>query len=255
LASLGGCGLLNGLFGSGEAAIVAFTMDGLVGGAVIDPAARTVTATVEPMLVSGLTPTVTVSEEATLSTRPTLVDGEAVTYVVTAENGDEVPWTVTLTVQRGISFTYGSTKVVLTGGVVDSDDPENNAAWGAGVPPASYYPDPGGTQGFVFDKPFEHGSLLVGEFARLVWFGEAATGVIDDVSAYFDYTVYGDPGVAISEVVSAATLPLTVTVLQFGAVGGDIVGTLTGTVVSSSSGEVPLTAGFFKLLRVPDNLM
>ena len=127
-----GCTLLDSIFGSGDttgdvqlssdAHIVSFSLDGIVGQAVIDPAGKTVRATVEPMDVSKLTPKITVSDKATLSASPGLVDGEPVEFVVTAENGDTSAWKVTVTAQHGITFKINSTKYTLIHGATDTTE-------------------------------------------------------------------------------------------------------------------------------------
>ena len=107
---------------SGESSIISMDLDGAVlsGEPVIDAAARTVTATVEPVDLSAITPSFELSSNASIG-ELTLQDGEACTCTVTAEDGSTSEWTITVTVQPGISFYYDGTYKSFLFGVADEN--------------------------------------------------------------------------------------------------------------------------------------
>jgi hypothetical protein len=253
LVGLGSCAL----FKSGDAAILTFVFDGLVGSATIDADAGTITATVEPMDLSAATPEVTVSEKAELTQHPALVDGEAVTYVVTAENGSTAEWTVTVTVQYGMSFSLDGTKVVLTAGIVNSADATLNEQYGNGVPLAAL--NGGDTLGAVAlaeqldmaDPP----AAGAGTEASLMFAwaaGDPGPGTFDGTTAAFNYMTTDYLAAAGAFTATPTTLVAEITAL--GAVGGDVVGTFSGTVVDTNDATPALTDGFLKARRVADDL-
>jgi len=106
---------------SSEAGIVSIDIDGLEATASIDSNAHTVTVTVPPMDITGLTVETAVSSGAELMESPALVDGETVTYVVEAEDGTKTEWSVTLHVQPGVSFTLAGEDYVFLYGVTADD--------------------------------------------------------------------------------------------------------------------------------------
>ncbi|WP_162463258.1 cadherin-like beta sandwich domain-containing protein [Paenibacillus psychroresistens] len=89
---------------SGANAIVSFALAAQTGAATIDAAAHTVVIQVaNGTNLAGLTPTVTVSANATVSPvsgAATDFSGGAVSYTVTAQNGDQQVWTVTVSEEQ-----------------------------------------------------------------------------------------------------------------------------------------------------------
>lgn len=252
--SLGGCFL----FYSSDADIVTFVLSGLVAGTLtLDADARTVTATVEPMDISGLVPTVTVSDGAELTTQPALADGQPVTYVVTAENGDTASWTVTVTVQYGISYTQDGTRVVLTSGAVNggSSGP-TTADLGNDVPWVSEYSLGSGavlvanttTWDFAV-SPYPPDS----DWGYVQWqWTTAETGSFDETVATF---ASGPAGAQSFGAGSGTGGTFDLTVTAYGAIGEDAVGTFSGTIIDlSDDTEHSLTDGFFKVIRIVDGL-
>ena len=254
-----GCDFISQLLASSEANIVSFSMDGIVGTASIDPVNHTVVVTAEPMDVSTVTPTVTVSESATLQTA-TLVDGQAATFRVTAEDGTVVTWLVTVNVQYGASFTYASdpTHVVLTAGIIDSVDSSNNTAMGNGVPLGLLSSGGSGDAGYAYAmrENYDWGTAESdpAEYVMLM-FADAASGSYNGTESYFGYYRYVDGGsgdVALySDSTDANGFQLAVSL--FGAVGGDIVGTFSGTAYDATETAHAITNGFFKVRRIADD--
>ena len=119
---------------STEAEIVSLASPYIVGEPRIDSENRTVSLTVEPMDLSLFDPVFSLSEGAVLTSPASLEDGVPAEFTVTAEKGNTVLWTVTVTVEYGISFTLGGERIVLTGGMMDSGDEETNADLGEGIP-------------------------------------------------------------------------------------------------------------------------
>jgi hypothetical protein len=255
LVALGGCAI----FGSPDADILTFDISGLVGTATIDTAARTITATVEPMSLAGVAPTVTVSSKAELTAQPALVDGQAVTYVVKAENTKEVTWTVTVTVEYGISFTYDSTHVVLTKGIIHSTNSTTNTQLGNGVPLTTLGSSGAASQVYAFLEPYDYAhpsnSGLTIAMLQLAWAGAPAAGTYDQTKAAFQYQV-GSPALSLAAGPQLSTSVLSVELSAYGAVGADAVGTFSGTVVNSADATLhPLTGGFLKVIRIANGLL
>lgn len=250
--SLAGCFL----FESADADIVAFVLDGVIDGTLtIDAATHTLSVAVEPMDVAAAVPVVTVSEGATLTGQPPLADGEAVTYVVTAENGDAVPWTVTVRVREGMAFTLDGDRVVLMHGYTSSD-PSENEALGDGVPflsaGASQATVYAGAEAFDYTVPASpdvdnvslyldyNGSLQVGLFdeTMLRWtYYVASSGT--------SYIINGDMLVGV----------VSLNLVHLGAEGETAIGDFEGTAVDDVDiADHAVTQGFFKMRRLADGL-
>jgi len=252
LVGLGSCAL----FKSGDAVILTFVLDGLVGSATIDADAGTITATVEPMDLSAATPEVTVSEKAELTQHPALVEGEAVTYVVTAENGSTAEWTVTVTVQYGMSFSLDGTKVVLTAGIVNSADATLNEQYGNGVPLVTL--NGGNTlraAALAEELDMADPPAATSTMALLMcgWeTGDPGPGTFDETTASFGYMTTDYLAAAGASTATSTTLVAEITAL--GAVGGDVVGTFSGTAIDTNDATPALTDGFLKARRVADDV-
>jgi hypothetical protein len=247
----------DGLMDDGvEPQIESFSITGIVGDAEIDPEAKTVTATVQPMDLTVVEPTVGVSEGATV-TSATLVDGESATFKVTGEDGTVVNWSVTVYVQRGISFTYESTptQVVLTESFTDSADENHNTAIGNGVPLAIYGTSYEEAQVYalkneidVQTEPTEY------EWASLYIPNE--TGTYDSTEVIFGYLKESEND---SEDLSLSAdetdaESFEVVVESFGDVGDNVVGTFSGTAEDPDNASHTITGGFFKVLRLEDDV-
>ena len=243
--------VVNSVFGSDEAEILTFDIDGIVGKAEIDSENKTVDLTVEPMDISGVEPIVTVSENATITTEK-LVDGQAVILEVTAENGDVVSWEVTVNVQHGISFTYKSvtTKVVFTAGAIDSEDSDNNDLVGDGVPSGNVrYGSSTGV--FAFEEEYDTSGDYLPSHIGLFFFG-LDTG---DYTTLFYYILEGNKPffIAVDDEISSS-------ISKYGKVGGNIIGTFSGTGAEKyidwmpSGKEHEITDGFFKVRRIENEV-
>jgi len=240
------------LFQSGEAQIVSFSLSGIVGEAEIDPEAKTVTAAVEPVDLSGLEPSVGVSEGASV-TPAALVDGEAVTFKITAEDGTVEEWKVTVNVQRGLSFTYASTPthVVLTNGFVDEMDEIHNAALGDGAPFVSYYPLEELVFVYVLDDIHDlNSNPSEVEYSQFAFPG--AAGTYDSTEVFLWYIRYSDTEDFSFSSDDTDADSFSFTVSSYGEVGEDIIGTFSGTAVNGETHTI--TDGFFKLRRLEDDV-
>lgn len=170
---------------------------------------------------------------------------------MTAENGDVVIWKVTATVQYGMSFTYESdpTTVVLTAGVVDSTDTQNNDLYGNGLPAGILYAE--GTYVYAiveeYDAATEEGPP--DDYAELQFLGDS-TGTLDGAEVEFTYILEGTTFLA-SDVFDADSFELVIT--KYGTVGKDIIGTFGGTVLDEALNQHNLSDGFLKVLRIEDD--
>ena len=240
LVTFSSCDLMTSIFGSSEAAITAFTEAGIIGEPEIDVENATITLTVEPMDLSTFDPEITISESAVLTEPESISDGVAATYTVTAENGDIVEWSVTVTVQYGVSFLVDGTKVVLTSGFEDSTDATTNAIVGNGVPGIDA--DSGYSYSYTLEEVYDLGTSMsepAFDYFAMDIDGDT-TGTYNNGDAYlmfYDYSV-GSSTEYIADMV----------VTEFGAVDGVFRATYTGTDGASSS----ITNGFAKLLVVEE---
>ena len=237
------CDVVYSIPGSDEAEILSFTMDGMVGTATIDSDKKTVALTVEPMDISSMEPEVTVSAGATLTTT-NLVDGQAVFFKVIAENGAMVPWRIFIDVQYGISFTYAknSQRVVLTNGVINSLDADDNLRVGDGLPSGSYASEIYGTVAFAAEEDFDIGLMSIPESYSVIQF--EGSGTNEHNSVLWIYTVEkGFLSYSISQ-----------DILRYDEAGGVVVGTFSGTATNPNNTKYAITDGFFKVLRLDDNV-
>ena len=248
VVALGGCNLWNQLFGSSSATITSFTIDGIVGTATVDLTAHTVVATVEPLDISAIAPTVTVSAGATLTTAP-LQDGVPATFTVTAQNGTATSWQVTVNVEYGTSFTVdGTTKVVMTHGYVDpsltysADLIGNDQAVGYTYSTTTY------VDSFAADQQVHGGGPLGHTYLD---FGGTSVGSYTESNASFNY----DDGTGnVLNIDSNTSLSSgTFSVNEYGtAFGQTIQGSFIGT-ASDGSNTHSVTKGFFKVLTVDNS--
>ena len=127
------CEAISGFLGF-DASIKGVTSDCIVGDPVIDPDAKTVIVTVEPMDIAFFEPEFTLSDGAEITPPDNIADGEPAVFTVTSSNGTVVEWTVTVNVQYGVSFIIDGTKTILLGGYKHSTDSAFNTSCGNGVP-------------------------------------------------------------------------------------------------------------------------
>jgi hypothetical protein len=113
--------------------ILSFVIPGMSQPANIDWDNKTVVANVPPMDLSTTSFEVGLSVGSTVA-QEVLVDGQTSIFVVTNASGQSADWSVTVNVQRGISFRYGDndTFVAYTAGVIDSSGSNNE--WLDGLP-------------------------------------------------------------------------------------------------------------------------
>lgn len=116
----------SGMSDSNEANVTSLTINGQIGNAVIDQNARTISITLEPMAISDAVSTIVVSAGA-IGTTPSLVDGSAAPFTVTAEDGTVTNWSVTVNIAFGISFDIDGNHVVLLEGMIDEDESDFTA--------------------------------------------------------------------------------------------------------------------------------
>jgi hypothetical protein len=244
---LSGCNFFMTLFGSRDADITSFTFDGMIGTASINLDDHTVTATIEPMDISTVQPTVKVSKNALLETQP-LKDGEAVPFVVTAENGEQVSWKIKVTVSYGISFTYSYTnKVSFKHGVIDSSSAATTTLYGDDVPLGAYYAS-------------AHVSWIAANESTYDYYTETGNPgsavrmqIPDNTTGTYNVASFWFVDVSEGADMQLGTSPLTATVQQYGSVGEAISGTFSGPVMDLSRGLVQIDSGFFKVKRIPND--
>jgi len=243
--TLGGCTLFNSIFGSTSASIVAFSMDGIVGNAVLDAAQRTVKVTVQPMDISTVTPSVTVSTGATYTSSP-LEDGTAVPFTVISQQGASQVWNVTVNVESGISFTYDSTHKVLTSGYEDLNAVYTPAQVGNGQPVAYWDGSDSYEDAYTALKQIPWDDTTQ-EMASVGFTGQASGSYDESTGAYFEYF----------EPVSALDLmdntTFNIEVSRYGQTGEIFEGTFSGSTIDRASVSHPVTNGFFKGLMMSDS--
>ena len=249
--------------GSAENAILSFGLDGAVitAGPVIDPAARTVSVTVEPVDLAGVTPKIGVSDKAEAG-GVELADGEAAVCVVTAENGAGEEWKIRVNVEPGIHYCYGDTPVTLKRGLKGEDDAET-ALLGDGVPMGSFNPS----------NPGENERNVVGAFSEVSSF----SGDIREAAVIHFADVDGRPASVASDgwsiqyqksegqinvVLKQGDSSNRLSVLSFGEEGEYITGIFGGAGLYAAGGEsiedgvdVNITEGYFKVLRLRDDTL
>ena len=230
--------------------ITGFTMPGIIGSAVIDATNHTVTATVQPMDISAVTPTVTVPQGATV-TMSALKDGVAVPYTVTSKDGDAVTWNITVTVSFGIVFNYSLNQVMYTHGIIDSSSATNTVTYGSDTPSGTYVTGYG-SQLFAMRDTYDvatMGGMQPPAYAMLMVTGDAQTGTFNSTNGLF---MYYDVSGGIS-VQTQSILSFTITVQKYGAVGSSIIGSFSGWVLDSASTQHQISGGFFKMKRLQDD--
>jgi hypothetical protein len=246
VVALSGCDLWYQFFGSSDAAITEFNIDGIIGTAAIDPAAHTVVVTVEPMDLTAapVTPDITVSANATLTPAPSAVqDGVPVTYTVKAQNGASSAWTVTVNVAFGTSFTVdGTMKVVMMHGYVDSTQVNLPSLIGSGLPVGYQKYDT-----FVdsFDADQQVSPSVAGPHIYVYFYG-TVPGTYAPPNVGFSYA-----NLAGSTLLSGSDLAVNVS--AYGALGAPIQGTFTCTATDGALGPHAVTNGFFKVRYSDDS--
>ena len=198
-----------------------------------------------------------VSEGATVTTA-TLVDGEPAVFKVTDQNGNVADWTVTVNVQRGISFTYESTptRVVVTKGFVDSADGTHNAAIGDGTPLGIANTSYDEVQVYAL-KDVVDVQVSPTEYEWCTLYIPDAAGTYDSTEVYYGYTKESDDNAEDISLSSDETVAgsFEVIVTSFGAVGENIIGTFSGTAKTPEDMAHTITDGFFKVLRLEDDVV
>ena len=257
LITFPGCAALTGNDGT---EILGFLLETTVGTPVIDPGARTVGVTVEPVDLAAIPPPVfTLSDGATIDGPPLLEDEVPAAFTVTAENGDTATWTVTVTVQPGIGFTLSGARVSLTRGFTDTGDATHDEALGSGEPPAVV-----GEARAVYhtaiaafqDQDYDHAVGPLAEDYRLLMLylaGAQATGEQTSTDQTFPLVFWSDYGVILDSSVGTWVVDeVTVNVLEYGAVGGIVRGTFEWTWDDGMGNTGAMTQGYFKVTRIED---
>lgn len=155
-----GCDLFRGETASSEAEITSFTFDGIVGSAEIDSTNRTIIAAAEPMSTDSIDPVILISDKATITEPDTILDDQVMTYIVTAENGDEVNWTVLISVEYGITVTLGDTVYTAKYGYKEGiyTHSDTNEVLLTGTPMIMENTDIGYYEAYAFEKEYSEGS-------------------------------------------------------------------------------------------------
>ncbi|MBI9108574.1 MAG: hypothetical protein JEZ04_17655 [Spirochaetales bacterium] len=236
---------------SNENSIISITLDGavLIGEPVIDEAAKTITASIEPADLSTITPTFVLSSNAEAG-EITLEDGEACICTVTAEDMTSSEWTITVTVQPGASFVYEDTSISFLHGCINSLDGDLNNNYGDGVP-------------YAIDYENEQSSFTGACAYKKVWdYSTEETPTSENMSLQFSNAGIGFFGYIDPTGSENITFfgPGTLDVISFGKIGEYITGTFSGTYEKRVGSDteptttVKITEGFFKVLRLQDNL-
>jgi len=241
---------------SGDALIVSFDFDGITGEAVIDLENRTVTITTIPMDLSGIEPEISVSEGASLGEIPAFEDGVPADIIVTAEDGTVEEWTVTINVQRGISFLLDGTRVVLTAGL--SGEYIGRAmslsrAIGAGEPGCCYFD--GYIDGFALNDVYDLDSEPLVEEAVTIYADGESPDTYNDANCIVQYCLDLEPdGTYEIDINSNTAGTATVILNNSPAVGEDLYGSFSvaDTLNLVDDSDVSISDGYFKLLRVDD---
>ena len=245
IAVFTGCEFLDAFMESDENDILTFLMDGIVGSASINPGARTVTLEVEPMDISTVQPAVTVSQNATYVPQ-TLRDGIPVTFIVTAEDGSQATWTITVNVQHGVSFEVDGTRYVFTEGYVDNTYTYTPDEIGNGVPPAYWSNVDMVTYVDAFAQPKQIPWDQTDEYTY-IGFPSTTTGEYVSPGAFFQWEDQ-----AAGESFGSVPSQFTVNVTSYGGLGETVTGTFSGQ-VSDGVSQHELVEGFFKGVLLPDD--
>ncbi len=241
LFALSGCAI----FGSDEAYITGVTVDEIVGAAAIDLISHTVIITVEPMDLSALDPEFRISDKAVLTKPDSIEDGVAAIYTVTAENGSEVKWSVTVNVQYGVSLVVGGEKFVLSFGMMDSSLILQSALDGTAY--AVIAENSTGSHGMASDS--------------LEFSGSGRGPDSDILYSYFDFTIAGKTdGIYNNSESTFFDKPNSITyifntdfvVTKYGAAGEDFRATFTGAEQAADRSGAALTHGYAKLLVIEE---
>jgi hypothetical protein len=178
-----------------------------------------------------------------------LEDGIAVPFTVKSQQGADVTWNVTVNVQPGISFTYDSTRVVLTAGYEDQNAAYTPAQVGNGQP-VGYY------DGLSFTYADAYAAIkqipwddTTQEMASVGMIGQSTGTYSADQDVYFEYF---EPNSALNLL---ANTGMTIAVTTYGAPGGYFEGTFSGAAGDNAQTPAlhPITNGFFKGLVVADS--
>lgn len=252
--ALSGCDWVLSLFGSEEAAIVTFSFEGIEGTASIDPEARAVEIEIIPIDLSTVTPVVEVSEGAMLGELPAFVDGEPATIEVTAENGEVVEWTVTVTLQLGLSFLLNGERVVLQGGYTNSGSQAEADELYNGQPPGSVDSFDSALGVSVPDEVIDWGAEESAFHLMELYLSSSAVGSYTYGTGDFSLYYYLDADRNFVDEIWFVQESGEVSVTGTGAVGGIITGTFgAGGVNEMDSGPLAITNGFFKVRRIADD--
>ncbi len=130
---------MSGCFppGASDAAILSFAFEGLSLTVEIDPEARTVVVSSPPIDLSSISPTIEVTPDSSLTGPSELSDGDPAIYTLTDAGGESVEWTVTVNLERGMTFRLDGEWIVLLNGTDDVVDPIASGhadRWGNGSP-------------------------------------------------------------------------------------------------------------------------
>ena len=238
-------------FGSSDASIVSFSLDGITVDASIDPDARTVVVSAPPVDLSKISATIAVSTGAELQSVPTFVDGVPTSVTLTAEDGTEVTWTVTVNLQLGVSFKLDGEWVFLLAGFVNTENAEENEALGNGEPGASRA---GSDLQVQVVRDVQDVAVWYYPEANYVWmdiYGFAVgtfTTVSDGDGDFYLYYVSDDESYFLSEG--------TIDVTHAASSVGDLIVATFDALLEYNDGlfSADLTNGFMKLRRIADGV-
>ena len=177
---------------------------------------------------------------------------------MTAENGSELDWKITVTIAPGIFFTYDGTEVVLTKGVVDSDNSTHNEAYGNGVPYGGYVTDDNQTACIALKEKMEFSATQITcEFCAFVINGKEPGDAASDLYLFIYETAEASfPEV---QIYMDNDNDITFNIIEYGDVGEYIRGTFSCTdAIYSEDGtvgdDVEITNGRFNILRLVDDV-
>ncbi len=222
----------------------------------IDPEGKAITVAAPPIDLSSLNASVTCSNGATVTTVPSLSDGQIVTLAVTDADGAVEEWTLTVNLERGISFKFNGERVFLLNGFTNSLDHVDAADWGNGVPGASYAPLIPCIDIIVVASLYDWGTTTEQppEYANITIPGAVVGQYDHDVGFTFyywneDQTIDFDPVSGMVDLSEGAATAGEHVVGTFTAEGDDSGGQM---LVAQDAASV--TEGFFKVKRIADNM-
>ena len=165
-------------------------------------------------------------------------------------------WTLTVNLERGISFKFNGERVFLLEGFTNSLDHDDAADWGNGVPGASYEPLIPCIDIIVVASLYDWGTTTEQppKYATIIINGTVADQYDYDVGFTFDYWNEGEN---IDFTQASGTLDLTTSAAT---VGEHVVGTFTaegddsGGQMLVAQDAASVTEGFFKVKRIADEL-